>query len=677
MTLAAASLAFAGFAHAETAQAGPVTQVTFTTDSTSATVTGIVEGTTPTSLTIPANLGGKPVTAIANNAFGELSGITSVTLPSGLKSIGNWAFNGTGLTSISLPSGLTTIGTGAFYGVTGITSIVIPNSVTDLGEYSTFGDMTGLESVTLPSGLTNIPDYGFSGDTALKTITLPSTVTYIGNGAFNGASSLTSLTIPSGVTVINPSTFMLSGLTSLTIPEGVTEIGDNALQQMPALASISLPSTLTSIGNGAFDKTATLSSVTIPDSVSTIGYYAFARMPDLKSITLSSSLTTIPYAAFFLDTALTEITIPAGVTTIKDSAFWLSSSLKTVRFAGNAPTVEGTYALKDLASGATATLANSSLTGYGFNGDKFNGLTVTGGLDRDITAPVAPGSFTGVPSSPTSAVTATIGFTKSESGGSVECKLDSGSWSSCTFARGTSGSQTLTGLADGVHTLSVRHTDAAGNVSETATTSSWTVDTTAPAAPGLSGVTSGSTTDTGASISFIGEANATFTCSVDGGSYSACGSSPKVLSGLAVGAHSLSVKATDQAGNTSVAATASWTVAAPVAAPTVLTPAAGTKTVYKATGTWAIKVGLLFSTGGDTRSASQFLTVQVAVDSSGKPVSTKPSDTLAPPAAATFANGVVSWSATGEVTRNTASAPVWVRVGNKAGKWSGWVKLTA
>jgi len=149
---------------------------------------------------------------------------------------------------------------------------------------------------------------------------------------------------------------------------------------------------------------------------------------------------------------------------------------------------------------------------------------------------------------------------------------------------------------------------------------------------------------------------------------------------LSVGAHSFSVKATDAAGNTSEAATASWTVtapAAPVVSPKVLTPAAGTKTVYKASGTWAIKVGLLFSTGGDTRSAAQLLTVQVAVDTAGKPVSAKPSDTLAPPAAATFANGVVSWSATGEVTRATSAAPVWVRVGNKAGKWSVWVKLTA
>ena len=205
-------------------------------------------------------------------------------------------------------------------------------------------------------------------------------------------------------------------------------------------------------------------------------------------------------------------------------------------------------------------------------------------------------------------------------------------------------------------------------------------DTTAPDAPTISGAPSGSTTSTSASIGFTGEADATFTCSIDGGAFSDC-TSPETLSGLSVGRHLFGVKATDQAGNTGPAATVSWTVtappAAPIAAPTVLTPAAGTKTVYKSGSKWAIKVGLLFSTGGDIRSGAQLLTVQVAVDSNGKPVSTKPSDALAPPSAANYGKGVLAWDPSGEVKRQSLAQPVWVRVGNKAGKWTVWVKLTA
>jgi hypothetical protein len=116
-------------------------------------------------------------------------------------------------------------------------------------------------------------------------------------------------------------------------------------------------------------------------------------------------------------------------------------------------------------------------------------------------------------------------------------------------------------------------------------------------------------------------------------------------------------------------------------APTILTPPVGTKTVYKTTvngaGIWAIKLGLLFSTRGDTRGSAQFLTVQVAVDGLGQPVSAKPSDSQAKPSSSSYLNGVVAWNPTGEVLRQSISKPVWVRVGNKAGKWSGWVKLTA
>lgn len=207
-------------------------------------------------------------------------------------------------------------------------------------------------------------------------------------------------------------------------------------------------------------------------------------------------------------------------------------------------------------------------------------------------------------------------------------------------------------------------------------------DTTPPAAPILSGAPSGSVTSSSATISFTAEDGATFTCSLDGGAYAAC-SSPRSLSGLAAGPHTFSVKASDAAGNTSLAETASWTVTASVAPflpPTVLTPAAGTKTVVKATvdgkGTWVMKLGLLFSTGGDTRGASQFLTVQVAVDSSGRPVSTKPSDSQPLPTTAAVTQGVVSWDASGETARQSINAPVWVRVGNRVGKWTGWVKLT-
>ena len=63
---------------------------------------------------------------MGSRAFYNCSGLTSLSLPSGITSIGWEVFSGcSGLTSLSLPSGLTSIGDGAFYGCSGLTSIYV------------------------------------------------------------------------------------------------------------------------------------------------------------------------------------------------------------------------------------------------------------------------------------------------------------------------------------------------------------------------------------------------------------------------------------------------------------------------------------------------------------------------------------------------------------------------
>ena len=143
--------------------------------------------------------------------------------------LGDYAFYGcSGLTSLTLPSGVTSIGYRAFEGCSGLTSLTIPSSVTSIGR-GAFRGCSGLTSLTIPSGVTSIGDLTFNGCSGLTSLTIPSSVTSIGGEAFLGCSGLTSLTISSGVTSIRGCAFYAcSGLTSLTIPSSVTEIGDSA-----------------------------------------------------------------------------------------------------------------------------------------------------------------------------------------------------------------------------------------------------------------------------------------------------------------------------------------------------------------------------------------------------------------------------------------------------------------
>jgi GTP:adenosylcobinamide-phosphate guanylyltransferase len=138
--------------------------------------------------------------------------------------------------------------------------------------------------------------------------------------------------------------------------------------------------------------------------------------------------------------------------------------------------------------------------------------------------------------------------------------VDTGVWSVVT---GT--------LADGVHHLTARTVDPAGNLSVPSTELLVTIDTAAPAAPGVPVLSAASdsgnsnadgiTNDTTPTLSGTAEAGATVklydgTTQVGTAVANAEGIWSITSSALAAGAHSLTVKATDVAGNVSAASPA-------------------------------------------------------------------------------------------------------------------------
>ena len=165
-------------------------------------------------ITIPSNLGGYAVTNIGSYAFYGCSGLTSVTMHSGVASIGDGAYCGcSGLTSITIPDSVTSIGAGAFSGCIGLVEIQLPNSVKRIGADSFYG-CSGLLSVTLGSGVSSIGDRAFSNCANLKTFFVDSH-----NSKYKVDSGLL-LTYDGSVLVAAP-----GSLTQIALPEDVRGIG--------------------------------------------------------------------------------------------------------------------------------------------------------------------------------------------------------------------------------------------------------------------------------------------------------------------------------------------------------------------------------------------------------------------------------------------------------------------
>ena len=126
------------------------------------------------------------VVYISEEAFRGSSGLTSITIPSGVTTFGYNVFYGcTGLTSVNFAAGsqLTSIESGIFAGLTSLTSITLPESLESIGKGAFYG-CSGLTNIEIPNSVTSIGDYAFNECTGLTNIEIHNSVTSIGEDAF-------------------------------------------------------------------------------------------------------------------------------------------------------------------------------------------------------------------------------------------------------------------------------------------------------------------------------------------------------------------------------------------------------------------------------------------------------------------------------------------------------------
>ena len=228
-----------------------------------ATITGYTGSAR--SLVIPSELGGKPVTAIADKAFYGYR-TPNIYIPKTIKTIGEDAFAGTVLwdearficyegtekewANIAVQKGNEELDPEYFEGDHLTARLYECNLSGDMvyqasDDAATLARYFGSDSkVDIPAELggkpvTSIGDYAFVYCSSLTEVTIPEGVTSIGVGAFGACSSLTKVIISEGVTSIGEQAFLgCSSLTEVTIPKSVTSIESYAFYDCGALATV-------------------------------------------------------------------------------------------------------------------------------------------------------------------------------------------------------------------------------------------------------------------------------------------------------------------------------------------------------------------------------------------------------------------------------------------------------
>ena len=346
-----------------------VLKYSYSTGGTDATVVPDDSYKELTEVTIPATatLGGKTyqVKAVGNNAFMNCNKLTSLTLPEGLVSIGNYSFQSTKIKDIVFPATLKSIGDYAFM-YCNLSTVSLPEGLESIGG-RTFYYMSNLKKVVLPSSLTAIGDYAFYNNQNLSSVESHIVEPFdISEGvfatsstwnsekqAYDYAPSLAKLYVPIG----SKSKYAAAKGWNMfaTVEEGeLKESFDGALKysystgsteatviqddSYKELTEVTIPATatlggktyqVTAVGNDAFKSCNKLTSLTLPNGLVSIGKYSFYNI-GVKEIVFPTTLKSIGDNAFTYCSQISVIVLPEGLESVGKSTFNYLSGLKKV-----------------------------------------------------------------------------------------------------------------------------------------------------------------------------------------------------------------------------------------------------------------------------------------------------------------------------------------------------------
>ena len=199
---------------------------------------------------------------------------------------------------------VTAVGPQAFY-ETDVREVSFPDTVTKLGS-SVFGGCSELVSVHLPAHLRILPASAFESCFRLYDVQLNAELLCVEAGAFWGNSYLYSLNLPDSLVEIQEPNFVMADILTWF------GVGENS-----AGFATDETGTILFTRDGKrlifYGRNNDEAQYTVPDGVEHIDSFAFYSVLPLEEVSLPESLREIGTSAFTM-TGVKEITIPAGVT---------------------------------------------------------------------------------------------------------------------------------------------------------------------------------------------------------------------------------------------------------------------------------------------------------------------------------------------------------------------------
>lgn len=327
----------------------------------------------PSTLKIRSIVVPSSVKTIGGFAFEGMETLESVTFSAGsrLEVIGDEAFAYTGITSFTMPASLRTLGQIAFLGCHDLRTIVFNDALDPISRQENI--MSGSESYryvsysaiapycdnvefVVPSTSANFKTVDgalYSKDGSIlyerpysdqaSSFAVPSGVRTLARYAFCGQTGLSNLALPDGLKDIHDYAFSRSGLRSLAIPDSVTNVYGSICYECPSLREVVIGDGVTELGTCAgwndFYGCSSLENVTLGESVEVIGNACFAETA-LSSVDIPASVRQINYGAFGDTPSLVEVTGAEGLETIYRLAF-RDASLSHFPFGDNLTFVSG------------------------------------------------------------------------------------------------------------------------------------------------------------------------------------------------------------------------------------------------------------------------------------------------------------------------------------------------